>query len=126
MIFSLWLRFLKVLSSTLNNSRGDIIRRLPAHMQVTSAFPSSCSKPPSSRWDRELGYPTPNTGKPPMPPATGERSSVGAEPLTVRLTERLDTSASTDAGWRHKTNTNRVLFTADDIRSESVFISGSF
>lgn len=72
----------------------------PAYMQVTSAFPSSCSKPPSSRWDRVLGYPPPNTGKPPMPPAVGDRSSGETGLLTARLTERLDTSPCTVEAWR--------------------------
>lgn len=73
---------------------------VPAYIQVTSAFPSSCSKPPSSRWDRALGYPAPNTGKPTMPPAVGESSSGGRGLLTARLTERLDTSLCADRAWR--------------------------
>ncbi|KAK9537304.1 hypothetical protein VZT92_004934 [Zoarces viviparus] len=84
-------------------------------MQVTSALPSSCSKPPSSRWDRALGYPPlgypplgypplgyppPNTGNPPMPPAVGDGSSSGGTGLlTARLTERLDTSLCNDRTW---------------------------
>lgn len=63
------------------------------HMQVTSAAPSSCSKPPS-RWDRVLGYPPPKTGNPPIPPAVGDNSTLGGVRglPTPRLTERVDTS----------------------------------
>lgn len=83
--------------------------RFLAHIQVTSAFPSSCSKPPSSRWDRALGYPPPNTGKPPMPPAVGDSSSEGMGLLTARLTERLDTSLCTDRAWRQDGAQRRAL-----------------
>lgn len=84
-----------------NPTASQILHRA-AHMQVTSALPSSCSKPPSSRWDRALGYPPPNTGNPPMPPAVGDGpspSSGGTGRLTARLTERLDTSPGSDDAW---------------------------
>uniref|UniRef100_A0A8C1F2Q6 MOB family member 4, phocein n=1 Tax=Cyprinus carpio carpio TaxID=630221 RepID=A0A8C1F2Q6_CYPCA len=55
-------------------------------IQVTSAAPSSGSYPPSSKWDSALGYPPPNTGKPPIPPEHGDDSSVCGS-STPRLTE---------------------------------------
>lgn len=74
---------------------------LRVHMHVTSAAPSSCSKPPSSRWDRALGYPPPKTGNPPIPPAVGDSSSVGRVRglPTPRLTEWVATSLCTDPAW---------------------------
>lgn len=60
--------------------------RCPAYIQVTSASPSSCSNPPSSSWLKALGQPLPNTGKPPMLSAAGERGTgLLQTPLAVRL-----------------------------------------
>lgn len=99
--------FSKRLTRHLESERGAASLGFPAYIQVTSAFPSSCSKPPSSRWDRALGYPPPNTGNPPMPPAVGDSSSGGTGLLTARLTEGLDTSLCTDKAWRQEGHRNR-------------------
>lgn len=104
---SLDVLFSKRLTRHLESERGAASLGFPAYIQVTSAFPSSCSKPPSSRWDRALGYPPPNTGNPPMPPAVGDSSSGGTGLLTARLTERLDTSLCTDKAWRQEGHRNR-------------------
>lgn len=66
--------------------KRNYVFELVRHIQVTSAAPSSGSNPPSSRWESALGYPPPNTGKPPIPPEHGDDSSVCAS-STPRLTE---------------------------------------